>query len=1520
MSHAPYQQSTTPPTSSTPAGQPSSQATTFDLAATTAITRDSSSTVTDAVMNRHDDDLGMHEHQQWRRHPSETEVSSSAAREGFVVGKSPRGAGLGPRQHTSFPALAISPIKLQAKTSPSSSTPPPARDTLRIPRMDTIELGKASDLLAPPPSPSPSPLSNYDGDSITNSSPAPSMRSGASRSPLPPMPTDMDPLSPNSSNPYALAAEDNTFLSPSYSIEGRPSLGSLEGSTLAVSPHERRQSWASLPYLLPGDSDSILSATTHPTRLIIPSSSSSPTPSASALTPVSPTLSNTPSKFSWYKLAMLSPPKERFQDFGIPIKKASRTAPAALSYSASCERKSMMKGRWFKWASKSSKSEIKVLFEDGRVMGQPALQEEIAEEVEEVEEGIVQREASLDLLPVSPLTQEQNLSVNSGSTNLDAVSTITATALPEPNWMDSNLDEETMLELAIAVSLEDQAREERRLAPLEDTEMSEESSPPAPKKDAKGKGKVREAITSFFHSAASSSSSVVPPSFYTVFGGAPPQIIVTPPQKDSSNSTRLIATLDDLPSEVWVKVSCYLSDPNVFSRTCRRMQSLLEGDNNLAFRRDWLFHQYGAHLALYYAYARHYKSPARIRREEEDAEKERLWRKSRVKDSQVWMVRAPNFTPLNKDSKEDKDKDRCRKKIKGCLLDLELATLMVRYGAGLPRFFLQKLCRDVGRDASRLPLVELLIREYSARENDPRFVWRRPAPLVPVNKPKRRVIAGLSLAVSQPMPTPGSTSEVPLPPQPTQSPAIAIPSWATSSKAIVMALGGTPPATVEGWKVSITGEDEDSDVEKEVEVEVIGKIDTSAEIKERQRSQRMWRDLFAKDDTTTFERLANCMSSKTVNHEEMERIKTLMIRRGFVPVPELTPTAAFRVYQMSRIDMGLLDLLMEKNCMRVDGDVNDQVLTWVVQGHEGGRDGDVAVLDDDVDDVDDRDLSSLDPQVMSRRIVMVPQDPTNLLKVYLKRGFRVTAPVVTSILRNYGSSSQSPTLPRANPSPSTSPASGPSPSKSNSSEHQHQRNLDLLFAVSNLSRPRNLLLTCAIDLVNGMMGPSGADFSERTLDWLMSMGVLTETHIRKALLLPAVVERTFVGGRVSADGGNRWGADVVPGLPYNTRCYEQNGPYRVWKWVLKTFGPNHVMTRMCFDGEPTGVWLADLATRLQTHRPPKSFASTSSIRSTGSGSSLHIYTPSGGSSNENLFSLPLDFMDEGCRVKPQHLTHLARMAQCPKSRPFPSLILYRVRRWASIPGGMRDDERKAWLDALRRNVVGGSKTEYARSLTRADAVPRDEPGVSMRRFSGSMPGVRIDGTLLGSGFAMLSGTGRERTRRESSPNPAPAGVNATSSLRGLSPNLHGVSSLSPHNQAAAAAASGRKMSMDGTRMSRSPSRPKAGGILASILPEDPVITYKKSSSSSGSGASLPVGAAGASSVAGLGISGMVPEISLDPTHPAPLPSASVLEQLPETFYPQGLLSSKPSRFLNEASELFKILSSGGALDEKRGLR
>ncbi|KAI8851379.1 hypothetical protein BC829DRAFT_124388 [Chytridium lagenaria] len=213
------------------------------------------------------------------------------------------------------------------------------------------------------------------------------------------------------------------------------------------------------------------------------------------------------------------------------------------------------------------------------------------------------------------------------------------------------------------------------------------------------------------------------------------------------------------------------------------------------------------------------------------------------------------------------------------------------------------------------------------------------------------------------------------------------------------------------------------------------------------------------------------------------------------------------------------------------------------------------------------------------------------------------------------------------------------------------------------------------------------------------------------------------------------------------------------------------MTRMCFDD--LMQWLADVASRPQiTNRTSQQ--------------------------DINLFSLPLEFMDQGCRVRPHHLPHLARIALTPKSSPYPSIILYRVRRWAHISGGIKDDERKAWMDGLRR-IVG---RDYAKRLAKIDLAPKEEwdrnhplvagtNGGALRRTSVS--------NALGSQGLLDVNRGRPVT-----------GVSDTSSLRGLSPSTYPPSS--PHNASTAAAMVTRKSFEASSNLGgRSPSKSRVVG-------------------------------------------------------------------------------------------------------------
>ncbi|KAJ3115984.1 hypothetical protein HDU96_010707 [Phlyctochytrium bullatum] len=1101
---------------------------------------------------------------------------------------------------------------------------------------------------------------------------------------------------------------------------------------------------------------------------------------------------------------------------------------------------------------------------------------------------------------------------------------------------------------------------------------------------------------------------------YNVFGTPPltPDIVVTPPQGAGANggsilfstpslrpltlvshgrlssasthshATPITLSLMLLPSEVWTRVCCYLPDPTVFTRTCRAARAMLEGSElfaatttsssslslarstrsrassvalaasqttNLAFRRDWLFHRYGGHLSLFYAYVKHYKSPARIKAETEpgglatyaspSASPSSSWygtlstppssarARSRIGGVVAASIRSISSVVAGVGHAEEMR----RRRVRGHLLTMELAALMLRSGAGLPRFFVQKLCKDVVRDPSRQPLVEAVIAEYARRRRDPTPTWRRPPKPPP---PPSRLIAGLSLAPSSPT----GQQQAPPPPPPAR-PRVEIPVWAMGSKAVHDALGA-PPA--EGYILLPEPNAPETDDEDE-----------------QHPAMDLWRELFATDDVARFERLANDVQGSP---ENLERIRQLIVREGFVPVEQLTPTAAFRVFQLSRREMDLLDLLIEKNGMVV-GTVNDQILTWVLQGQQQAAAPvevpvGMLVAGPSTSSSSSSSGEGLSPSIVAAMaaedvegahlgpttIVMMAPDPQHLLSVYLRRGFRITGPVVTSILRDLSTS---------NP-----------------------RSLELLVAVSSLAPP-STLLDCAVELVTRMLGPAG-EFNADTLNCLLSMGVVGEQHVRKALLLPAIVARGAVAaGKGKALAGLMGGKDYggsFPGLPYNTRCYEQTFPYMPWRWVLRTFGPNNVMTRMCFDD--LMQWLADISGR-----------TTSAYRP-------HI-------PDLNLYSIPLEFMDEGCRVRPYHLPHLAKMATSPRACPFPSVILSRVRKWANVSGGVKDDERREWVDLLRRIAMG---REFLRKLLRADAGFKEE--VEKGRAGGAVAAGYI-GALAANGDA--PGEGPVVRRRGSGTSllnevlvrgrgvgdaaaAVVTGVSATSSLRGLSPSTHPPSS--PHNlsQISAGAMVVRKSSElqqgpsgvglgggagggagvasssgsgggggalggvlasspamlgvpvvgaggggeprvggasgasgvgvpgsfsaassapSSSSTSRSPSRIRSGGLLASILPDDPIITYKKSSGSMGGGAaaaamaSLKLMAAGAAGAAGVGTGGQGLGGAVGGGGGG---AASLMSRMDPPS--SNLLASKPSRFADEAAELYKALVAG----------
>ncbi|KAJ3122285.1 hypothetical protein HK098_002953 [Nowakowskiella sp. JEL0407] len=76
-------------------------------------------------------------------------------------------------------------------------------------------------------------------------------------------------------------------------------------------------------------------------------------------------------------------------------------------------------------------------------------------------------------------------------------------------------------------------------------------------------------------------------------------------------------------------------------------------------------------------------------------------------------------------------------------------------------------------------------------------------------------------------------------------------------------------------------------------------------------------------DTEMFEKLTNDMA------ENISQVKTLITHFKFVPLSELSVVAHFRLFQLSRFNIEILDTLIQQNGLDIKP-INDRIMLWVV--------------------------------------------------------------------------------------------------------------------------------------------------------------------------------------------------------------------------------------------------------------------------------------------------------------------------------------------------------------------------------------------------------------------------------------------------------------------------------------------------------------------------------------------------------------------------------------------------------------
>ncbi|KAJ3019571.1 UNVERIFIED_CONTAM: hypothetical protein HDU68_010609, partial [Siphonaria sp. JEL0065] len=337
------------------------------------------------------------------------------------------------------------------------------------------------------------------------------------------------------------------------------------------------------------------------------------------------------------------------------------------------------------------------------------------------------------------------------------------------------------------------------------------------------------------------------------------------------------------------------------------------------------------------------------------------------------------------------------------------------------------------------------------------------------------------------------------------------------------------------------------------------------------------------NDPVLFEQLLNRGS---IPNEPLTDLESLIVQEQFIPIVESNPTSLFRIFQLSQMDMTLLDVMINKNGFKVSK-VNDEVLRRVVACNSYPT------------------TQTTTPN--NQQTLPPPQKPNcPSLREYLQRGFKLSPNLVKSMLLDSANS-----------------------------------NCEAVVKTLADHISSSLLRKCAREIVKEMMGPSGTiPFSSTLVSQLLIMNILTLNDIQRAL-----IGTTFTTNSMTVDDR----------IPYTTRCYEQTQPYKIWHWVLETFGATHVLTQYCFDD--LLQWLGDLGSRGVTvgKSGSRHMAGHCSGWSRDAGSGTYGGSASLGYNPFNSHVAP--FVEGGVTVLPRHLQFLAKAAKCKASAPMPALVM-----------------------------------------------------------------------------------------------------------------------------------------------------------------------------------------------------------------------------------------------------------------------
>ncbi|KAJ3394164.1 hypothetical protein HDU84_009484 [Entophlyctis sp. JEL0112] len=457
-------------------------------------------------------------------------------------------------------------------------------------------------------------------------------------------------------------------------------------------------------------------------------------------------------------------------------------------------------------------------------------------------------------------------------------------------------------------------------------------------------------------------------------------------------------------------------------------------------------------------------------------------------------------------------------------------------------------------------------------------------------------------------------------------------------------------------------------------------------------------------DSLLFEQLLNS-GETTVNTEAsqdsvgndptpLEQLRNLIINEQFLPIVEYNPTSLFRIFQLSQMNLDLLDVMIRSNGFKVSK-VNDDVLRRVIAT--------TAVLEEQTPTAPTRGLSSSSLVMLSSDAVNPPVPQTSFkiqssstmpLSAYLARGFRITPKLIRSILLDNRTT------------------------KTNGSKNSTANFVSAAMKTLEAhGTARRLIVQVVREIAWEMFGPQDSiSFNAGLVDQFVDTGMLSEADVQRVLMgtLTQNPSSPIVDGEMPLKAGNnrRRSTVEVGGVPYATRCFEKKHPQEVWLWVLGRFGGSHVFSQYCFDD--LLQWLGDLSVRAD-----RSFLGISGKRrlAGNSNSNSNPNLSAMGDASFNPFSAYVSpFLEAGVTVLPRHVQFLSKAARCKYAAPMPAMVLSMALRKLVQKRDMAIDALEAVeLESRRRQLDSNADEKYSSPFRRAKSRSRSRSRVAHKR-------------------------------------------------------------------------------------------------------------------------------------------------------------------------------------------------------------